>query len=339
MTSADTDRLELDAHPETILYRDTEQAILQDTVAAPTQHLYVHGPRGTGKTLLVRSVLAQQATTYYLSCIPHDTQYKVLTALYERVTDKDINSGYHTAQLQQRLARHLRHTSTHVILDDLAFLLMNDGNDLLYSLSRLDRHTDLCIIGISTSQASLADLLDDRTYSSLRPRHLPLSPYSTDEAIQILSHWVETALPSWTMMSAALEYIAATTTNLTAGLHWLDCAAAQATTITLDVVRAVQDDAVQRYRDALLQEFTWHHTVLLEVIDQATDVAESITTGTVYDRYTDQCRDVGTDPLTARRISDFLTHLELLDLIDVTHHNGGSQGKTRDLRPTRLQEF
>jgi Cdc6-like AAA superfamily ATPase len=261
-----------------------------------------------------------------------------LKRLCECATDEDINPGYHTAQLQQRLANHLRDMTPIMVLDDLAFLLANDGNDLLYFLSRLERHTALSIVGIAAQPSLLPDL-DERTYSSLRPQHLAIASYSEDEVAHILADRVEGALPPDTVTSAVLEHIAAITSNLTLGLHWLKCAAAQAAEITVSVLQTVQDDSVQHYRNALLNEFTWHHTVLLDVIDQATVEAATVTTGTVYDHYREYCRTTGNEPLTARRISDYLTQLELLNLIDVTHYHGGKRGKTREIRPTSFEEL
>ena len=341
MAGTDHALLDPEVQPPTIRHRDEEQARLHTAMTdLGSQHLYVHGPRGVGKTLLVRDALAASTTanTYYVSCIQNDTQYKVLQRLCDRAVDEDINPGYHTAQLQQRLAAHLRNAPTIIVLDDLPFLLANDGNDLLYFLSRLERYTPLCIVGIAT-QSSLLTTLDERTYSSLRPQHLAITPYTGDEVVQILGHRIEAALPPGTVTSAALEHLAATTSNLTLGLHWLTSAAMQAAEITVGVLQTMQEDAVQRYRNALLNEFTWHHTVLLDVIDQATVEAPTVTTGTVYDHYREYCRTAGNDPLTARRISDYLTQLELLNLIDVTHYYGGERGKTREIRPTSFEEL
>ncbi|EMA39162.1 Cdc6/Cdc18 family protein [Halobiforma nitratireducens] len=325
--------------PPAILHRTDERNVLHRALTDPTQHLYLHGPRGTGKTLLVRDALDACAPAFhYLSCIPHDTQYKVLAELYARITDTDLSPGYHTAQLQQRLAQAL-HDTRIIVLDDLAFLLVNDGSDLLYFLSRLHRQTDLHIIGISAVHPGLTAVLDERTYSTFRPHRIALSPYTEDQVYRILEQRVDAALPSKTVDTAALEYIAATTVNLTVALHWLACAVAQRDEITVGAVQAVEQDAVRRYRDARLTPFTRHHKMLLAVIEHLTVDTETVTTGTVYEQYTAHCTEQGDDPLTSRRISDYLTHLELLGLIDVTHHDGGRTGKTREIRPVPLQDL
>lgn len=326
--------------PPAILHRTEIRTVLHQTIANPTQHVYLHGPRGTGKTLLVQDALTSRSTpAYYLSCRRHDTQYKVLTQLYTRITGTELKSGYHTAQLQHRLAQHLDDTTALIVLDDLAFLLDNDGNDLLYFLSRLNQHTNLRIVGISAVHPTLRDVLDERTYSTLRPRRLTLPPYTTEEVVQILEQRVASARSPDTVDIGGLEYVAATTTNLALALHWLTCADARNTEITVDTLQHVRDTAVQRYRDSLLHDFTQHHRTLLTVIDQATADTATVTTGTVYSRYVTQCKEHGIDPVTIRRITDYLTHLERLNLITVTYHRGGTQGKTREIHPTTLQNL
>jgi len=69
------------------------------------------------------------------------------------------------------------------------------------------------------------------------------------------------------------------------------------------------------YEDQLLQHFTPHHHLVLEAVYQLTDpVKETFRTGNLYDHYTDLAATMGRDPLTARRISDYIDHLELLTL-------------------------
>jgi Cdc6-like AAA superfamily ATPase len=136
----------------------------------------------------------------------------------------------------------------------------------------------------------------------------------------------------------ALTRITDATTNISLGLHWL-AATADEDRVTPAVLEAARENAVQRYRTALLADFTPHHERVLTAIDQLTETDERVFTGAVYDRYAALCRTSGQRPLTPRRISDFLTHLELLGLIDVTHHDGGPQGKTRELRPAYLEEL
>ena len=72
--------------PETILDRETESERLKEALER-TQNIHIHGPRGTGKTLVVKKQLEKlDSNTCYIYCQEQDTQYKVLKfSLYVHV--------------------------------------------------------------------------------------------------------------------------------------------------------------------------------------------------------------------------------------------------------------
>jgi Cdc6-like AAA superfamily ATPase len=225
-------------------------------------------------------------------------------------------------------------------LDDLDFLLKTDGNDLLYFLSRLKNTAKLHLISISANHPTLSHVVDERTYSRLRPHRLPFASYTEDQAFEILEKRSQKALSGIDIDLEALTAITTWTTNIRLGLLWIVKAAKTVDNIiTINTVNAVRHAAADHYRALLLRDFTPHHSLLLDVITQLTDDGTTAATGTVYEQYTALCRTIGLPPLTLRRISDFLTHLELLHLIDVDHHAGGKHGKTRDIRLTPLQQL
>lgn len=336
------DLLDTETIPDRIINRSLEQETLRAAVARTgNSHLYLHGSRGSGKTLLARHALTtSSATTCYLSCITADTQYKVLVELYAQLTGDTLSSGYHTAQLQDRLTDRLQSTPAVLVLDDLAFLLENDGCDLLYFLTRIGQTAPVTIIGISANYPSLAPVLDDRTYSSLQPQQLPIESYSQGQAARILRTRIQDVITSTAVTTTAIDRITATSTNITLGLHWLTQAAtATDDVITGETVDGVERDALRQYRTACLTAFTSHHRLVLRAIEQLTGDGTCVYTGPVYDRYTELCRFANTASLTARRVSDYLRHLELLDLITVTHYDGGETGKTREIRLTPIQKL
>lgn len=335
-----------DTDQATLVNRESEKTILTSIGGKfDWRHLYIPGPYGSGKTLLARRALEtypDSVDTYYISCLTHNTQYKVLSRLYALLTGDTINPGYHTAQLHDFVAQRLKQGTMIIVLDDIDFLLLNDGNDLLYFLSRFGNHADLHIVGISANHATLSDVLDERTYSSLHPRYLPIDSYTAAQASEILTQRLQDTPLRVDIDPRAITTITERTTNIRLGLHWL-AQAVEATsdgdTITADRVIGVQQDATNEYRAALLEDLTPHHTMLLEVITHLTGNGTTATTGTIYDRYTRRCRAAGTNYLTLRRVSDFLTQLELLHLITVTHHDGGKHGKTREIQVIPLQQL
>jgi len=211
----------------------------------------------------------------------------------------------------------------------------NDGNDLLYYLSRVSAANPVSTVSISANHPRLASLVDTRTYSSLQPHHIAFDGYSEDQAYQILhTHTERLNDDAPPVYPQAIESIAETTTNIRFGMHWLQYAMRETeTVVSKDEVKQIHGEAIQRYRDVMLQDFTPHHSLLLEAIYHLCDEGREPTfAGDVYTRYNEFCTSVQRDPLTNRRLSDFLTHLDLLGLIEAEYHRGGEAGKTREIQ-------
>jgi orc1/cdc6 family replication initiation protein len=323
--------------PQCIIDREYEREVIYEmsSVHQPA-NLYIHGPHGTGKTLITRTALNRledSIDVYHVPCTVYDTQYKVLKQLYGHLTGKQVASGYHTAQLQNHLSD-LITQETVIVLDDIDFLLENDGNDLLYYLSRIKNASRPNVFALSSYHSDLLDVLDDRTYSSLHPHHVTFNPYSEDLFYRILSERVDLAFKPRSVDRDALYTLASATTNLQLAFQWLEVAAHHASEqITEDVLWETRTTAVQQYRDVLLQEFTIHHHLLLEAIAQLSDGEQQhVYSGKVYDRYEDVCKSTGKKPVSQRRASDFIRHLELLGIIEADYYYGGEKGKTREIQ-------
>lgn len=331
--------------PEPTIGREDELATVTEVLmTSPYQHLLLTGPHGTGKTRLIQCVLQElpaTTTACYLSCLQYNTQYQVLQRLYELLTGEELASGYQTAQLYNRVAHEVVDHEPVLVLDDVGFLLLNDGNELLYSLSRLPPEHAVQLVVLSASTSALPTALDARTASSFRPRHVSLPPYTSEQTRQILRAYA-TAREHPSVTSEALTEIAVTTENIRLGRHWLNRAAEVTDTetpITADDVQVLRADALQRYRTAMLSALSPHHTIVLGAIVQLTADGRSVYTGEVYDRYTQLCRYRGRAAFSTRRISDFLKHLECLGLITADYYYGGPYGKTRRIRLNGLEEL
>jgi len=183
--------------PAQFIDRESEQETLSQAFAADTetrlQNFHVYGPRGSGKTHLLQQFLTTfppTVTTCYLSGRSHDTQYRALERLIQQLTGERVGTGYHVADLQRRVSEAMT-LPTVIVLDEIDFLLLNDGDDLLYFLSRLE---NAAVITVSANHRSLESEVDDRTYSSFQPQVLTLNPYTTTETRQILAARARRAL-------------------------------------------------------------------------------------------------------------------------------------------------
>jgi len=299
---------------------------------AGVSNLVVEGPRGTGKSHLVLDQmhsLPESVNRCYVPCHRANTQYKALKRIYRSLFQKEIADGHHTATLQREIEeRTVRDTV--LVLDELDFLLENDGDDLLYYLSRSNAQ-HLTLVMIAANHADLASKLEERTYSSLHPERLYVEQYSEEERFDILADRARRALAPQSVHRQALAHIATAVENLSIGLTWLrTVATATDDAITDTVIEDVAETAYRRYVDRVLTDFSDQHKLVYQATKElVTERESSIQTGAIYDRYRDLCEVYSVDSLSDRRISDFLKHLELLDLIEAEYHYGGKEGKTR----------
>lgn len=327
----------------TSIGREAEGRTLHEGLSDPCpQHFHIYGPRGSGKTHVTQQVLDDlpaDMSTCYISCIRHDTQYKVLRRLCNTFLNGDLRSGYHTSRLQHSLADHLSEQALVLVLDEVDFLLLNDGGDLLYYLTRIASEA-LRLALISSNYPDLSNEMDDRTFSSLQPQKITFQPYSQEQATRILARRTNRALMDRTLSHGALRRITSTTVNTRLALHWLaEAANATDTAITTKLVEDIRERAVDRYRDTLLAGFTPHHRPLFAAIRDLTgEGSQPVYSGRVYQEYQEQCHASGTGPLTPRRISDYLKHLEHLGLVSSTYHYGGETGKTREIELQQVFE-
>lgn len=302
-------------------------------------NLVVEGPRGTGKSHLVLDQLhslPNAVNSCYVPCHRYDTQYKALTQIYQSLFHEEIPEGHHTATLQGELEdRTVQETV--IVLDELDFLLRNDGDDLLYYLSRSSAQ-QLTLVLIAANHADLATKLEERTYSSLHPERLYVSPYSNKELFDIIADRARKALSPKSLHREALARIVSSVDNPRIGLTWLRTAAeAAADTVTGSAVEDTAERAYRRYVDRVLTDFSDQHKLVYQAIRELSAEQESsIQTGAIYDRYQELCEVYNEDVLSHRRVSDFLKHIELLDLIDAEYHYGGETGKTREITLTHL---
>ena len=133
--------------PEEVIGRKSELENLDSS-----QNLHLHGPRGTGKTLLARKLLEDiDGRKCFISCLEHNTQYKILQELMAQLSE-DIGTGYHTSELQRKFEEHTEVLDVTVVLDELDLLLLNDGDDLLYFLSRLDSLSKIITVSANTTK-------------------------------------------------------------------------------------------------------------------------------------------------------------------------------------------
>jgi len=87
--------------PKNLIDRKEEKAVLTEAFSGITdyagQNLYLHGPNGTGKTVLAEKTLSDlpsSTPSSYIDCKLHNTQYKALKNIYRTYRGKRNRSPY-----------------------------------------------------------------------------------------------------------------------------------------------------------------------------------------------------------------------------------------------------
>jgi orc1/cdc6 family replication initiation protein len=323
--------------PDKIIDRVDEKEQLRN--APNGQNLHINGPRGTGKTHLTRKYLEDlDGRTCYISCLEHDTQYKALQEFVAQLSHDPVQTGHHTSELQRKVEEHTEVLEVTVVLDELDFLLLNDGDDLLYFLSRLSN--PLRIISITSNTEDLKERIEPRTYSSLHPRRIQLEPYTGQQIFEILADRASKSLKERSLHRNAATYIASSTQNTELALTWLRTAAQHADeAVTEELVRDVREDAYETYIEGRLGKLSQHHRYLYQAIQELSNAKGPVVkTGSIYQRYQKITEEQGGEPLSDRRMSDYLKQLEQLNLIKAEYHYGGEKSKTREIEIANLVE-
>ncbi|MFA1610033.1 Cdc6/Cdc18 family protein [Halobellus rubicundus] len=325
--------------PETIPleFECRQQALEQLKNRADSgRNIHLYGERGTGKTHLTLSTLQSMddVQTCYVDCRHCQTQYQILQQILRKLTGEPVKDGLHTSTLQRRIEDRTTAVQTIIVLDEIDFLLQEDEDSTLYHLSRTSNPIHL--VTISPNKTELQDHLEERTYSSLQPQTIQLQPYTEDQTYQILLQRAQKALKPQTLQKQALGKITSQADDLKSGLHWLKAAAETAeNAVTVSTVEQTREKAFKQHAQQLLQPFTQHHHLTHQAIKELHSELGTVTAGDVYQKYRELTDKHEIDSLTDRRISDYLKHLELLDLIEAEYHYGGRKGKTREITVKR----
>jgi len=230
-----------------------------------------------------------------------------------------------------------------IMLDEIDKLVEKSGDDTLYNLSRMNsdlENSRVSIIGIS-NDLKFTDLLDPRVRSSLGEEEIVFPPYDATQLQDILEHRAEEAFEPDALSGDVIPLCAAFAAqehgDARRALDLLRTAGElaerdQVEQIEGDHVRTAQekielDRVVEVVRTLPMQsKLVLYGVILLETRDVA-----SINTGEVYNVYTQLCEEIDADPLTQRRVTDLISELDMLGIVNAVVVSKGRYGRTKEI--------
>jgi cell division control protein 6 len=323
-------------------------------------NVFIYGKTGTGKTAVTKYVGNQltktgrevdKAVTYiYINCEVVDTQYRVLTQIANHFikewNDRIPFTGWPTDEVYAKLKENMDKDGavTVIILDEIDKLVFKSGDDVLYNLSRINddlKQAKVSVIGIS-NDLKFTEFLDPRVKSSLGEEEIIFPPYDAEQLKDILRQRASMAFKEEALDAEVIPLCAA----LAAQEHGdarraLDLLRVAGEIAERENARVVGEKSVRKAQNKIELDRvtevvrtlpTQSKLVLLATILNEGEDERGLTTGQVYDTYRELCQVTHVDVLTQRRVTDLISELDMLGILNAKVISKGRYGRTKEIQ-------
>ncbi len=328
-------------------------------------NILIYGKTGTGKTACVRYVGTELEKAsnkgpvcrlIHLNCEVIDTQYRVLAQIAksldiseEQGSDKTRThipmTGWPTDQVYAELKNQLEASGgvLVIVLDEIDKLVKKSGDDTLYNLTRINsdlKNSKVSIIGIS-NDLSFKDFLDPRVLSSLSEEEIVFPPYNAPQLVDILAQRADGAFIAGALAEGVIPLCSA----LAAQEHGdarraLDLFRISGELADRDESSQVTEAHVKQAQakietDSMIEciatlptqsKLILFSMLILEKLGQ-----NIFTSGEVSRIYQDIAPSIQLDVLTHRRITDLISELNMLGVINTRVVSRGRYGRTKEM--------
>ncbi|MBS3162893.1 ORC1-type DNA replication protein [Candidatus Woesearchaeota archaeon] len=356
--------LQSNYYPETILHRE-EQIQKVAAIMAPAlrgekpSNMFIYGKTGSGKTLTIKHVTENmmeiakrndlKVKIFYLNCKlkrVSDTEYRLIAELARGLNTEIPATGLPTDEVYKMFIDTLEKQNILmiIILDEIDQLVSKAGDQILYSLTRINselKQSQISIVGIS-NDLMFTNYLDPRVKSSLSEEELVFPPYNAIQLKAILNGRAEKAFRPSAIDQGVLEKCAAFAArehgDARRALELLRVAGELAerngfTKITINSLDEAEEKIEKdRVHEIITTQPKQSQVALLAIFETVKAAgARPVFTGDIYELYKDLCNRTKIRPLTQRRISDLIAELDMLGIINAKVISKGRYGRTRQI--------
>jgi len=366
------DILSPDYIPEKLPHRENEirrvgSVLAQVLRGSRPNNLFIYGLTGTGKTAVTLYVLKRlvekarqlgvRVSYVYVNTRQRDTPYKVLADIASGVGLRVPFTGLSTAEVYARLVRALSRDTGFliIVLDEVDWLVRRRGDDILYKLTRIGYElprdaVKVSIVGI-TNDVRFVEMLDARVRSSLGEEEVVFPPYNAEQLRDILWDRAREAFQPGAVDDAVISYCAALAArehgDARRALDLLRVAGEvaereNAPRVTVEHVKKAWSQLERDRVREVVRTLPLHARLVLAAALLATRLQPATTTGELYTIYRRLARSMGLEAVTQRRVSDIVSELDMLGILNARVVSRGRYGKTRMISvaadPATLEE-
>ena len=357
--------------PHVLPHREPEIEGVASILAASLKgetpsNILIYGKTGTGKTACVRYVGAElekasretqiPCHVIHLNCEVIDTQYRVLAQIAktlegheERTSDSQRTNipftGWPTDQVYMELKNHLDTIGgvMVIVLDEIDKLVKKSGDETLYNLTRINsdlRAAKVAIIGIS-NDLRFTDFLDPRVLSSLSEEEIVFPPYNAHQLTDILTQRAQVAFNEGVLEANVIPVCAAlAATEHGDARRALDLLRVSGELAERENTERVSEKHVRQAQEKIDTDSmiecvstlpTQSKVVLYSMLFLDQNGKKLFTSGEVLNVYREVAKDLSLDILTNRRITDLVSELNMLGVINTRVVSKGRYGRTKEM--------
>ena len=351
--------LRLNYTPDNLPHRDKQirslVSILVPAIRGDTpSNILIYGKTGTGKTAVVKFVGQELEETseihgmpcyvLYINCEIVDTQYRIMATLAKHIGKEVPMTGWPTDQVFEEFKKTVdKEKRVVIIIMDEIDKLVRKSDDVLYNLSRINtdlKNARVSLIGIS-NDLKFTEFLDPRVKSSLGEEEIIFPPYDANQIHDILEQRASLAFKSNMLDETVIRLCAA----FAAQEHGDARRALDLLRVSGEIAERTKSPVVEEKHVRVAQEKiendrvvevvrtlpTQSKLVLLSVLLLSKIRKNNVSTGEAYTIYKQMCNDIGSDILTQRRITDLISELDMLGIINAMVVSKGRYGRTKEI--------
>jgi len=230
-----------------------------------------------------------------------------------------------------------------IMLDEIDKLVEKSGDDTLYNLSRMNSELErsrVSIIGISTD-LKFTDFLDPRVKSSLGEEEIVFPPYDANQLRDILEHRAGVAFKPEALTDDVIPLCAAFAAQEHGDARRaLDLLRTAGELAERDDTDDVEEDHVRQAKEKIELDRVVEvvrtlpqqsKLVLFAIILLEKQGVGNINTGEVYNIYKRLCEGIDADVLTQRRVTDLISELDMLGIVNAVVVSKGRYGRTKEI--------
>lgn len=349
--------------PSKLYHRDTEIkrviSVLRPCVGGEAPNtLMVYGPSGTGKTAVIKYVGTnlekigeedkKPISFVYINCSTMDTAYALFQYLGNYFTDEDKskipNTGWPFQAVLDKVKENLNQKERVIILalDEIDRLVKKSGDDPLHTLLTLQcecANAKIGFVGIS-NDLRLCESLEQRVKSRLAGVTLTFNPYTAEQLKTILEDRAKQAFIEGKYRENEIALCAAIAAKESGDARRaLRILRTAAEICESDEAERIEEKHIYEAKNSIekdvikdtIQKLRDHEKLTLYAVCLLFLRKDSVTTGSVYGTYGNLAKILGMNPLSPRRITEFLSNMDELGLVSAYVQSRGRGGRTKQV--------